>query len=196
MKLIFFINYKNNFVQSIVNYLDSENQCKCCILDKERIAKNFYEALFYPQKDCFGKHLCWMKFSNTNNKNIGFFFSSLMYELIEAFMEYKKAKGLKKSMDLIKICNAFQKEILSALNTNDTFDVSPYLPKHDSITYLHNMYKLERGIRFLTHTNLGTCPHIAFVKQIGQHSAIIKVSDEQMTMMMSRHSSFILKNSD
>jgi len=192
----FFIQYRSNFTQSIIDYLDDENQCKCCLLDKNRIAENFYDALFYPKKDCFEKHLCWMKFSTKNDKNIGFFFSSLMYNLLEAFMEHKKAKGLKKSMDLIKICAGLQKEILSALESNYTFDVSPYLPKKDGITYLHNMYRLERGIRFITHTDLGTCPHVAFVKQIGQYSAVVQISDEQMTMMMSPHSSFILKNSD
>jgi len=192
----FFIQYQSNFTQSIIDYLDSENQCKCCLIDKERIAKNFYEALFYPKKDCFDKHLCWMKFSTKHNKNIGFFFSSLIYNLIEAFMEYKKNRSTKKSMELLKICAGLQKEVLSALDNHSTFDVSPYLPKKNGITYLHNMYRLERGIRFITHTNLGTCPHVAFVMQIGQYSAVIKASDEQMTMMLSHHSSFILKNSD
>ena len=70
----FFIQYKSNFTQSIIDYLDDENQCKCCLLDKNRIADNFYEALFNPKKDCFSRHLCWMKFSNNTNKNIGFFF--------------------------------------------------------------------------------------------------------------------------
>jgi len=37
---------------------------------------------------------------------------------------------------------------------------------------------------------------MAFVKQIGQHSAVIKISDEQMTMLLSDHSSFVLKNSE
>jgi hypothetical protein len=192
----FFEQYKSQFTQSIVNYLDSQNQCKCCILDKQRIAENFYEALFNPQKDCFKRHLCWMQFSNTNNKNIGFFFSSLMYGLIEAYIEYNKAKGLKKSINLIKICSDFQAEILSTLENDDVFDVSPYLPKTDGITYLHNMYRLERGIRFIVHTDLGTAPHIGFVKHIGQHSAVIQISDEQMSMMLGKHSSFILKNSD
>ena len=192
----FFTQHRSNFTQSIIDYLDSQNICKCCLLDKNRIAENFYDAIFDPKKDCFEKHLCWMKFSNENNKNIGFFFSSLMYNLIEAFMEHKKPKGLKKSMDLIKICANLQKEILSALQSNHTFDVSPYLPKKDGITYLHNMYRLGRGIRFITHTDLGTCPYIAFVKQIGQYSAVLQISDEQMTMMMSSHSTFILKNSE
>ena len=192
----FFIQYRNNFTQSVIEYLDSENQYEYYPSDKNRIAENFYDALFYPKQDCFEKHLSWMKFSTKNNENIGFFFSSLMYNLLEAFMEYKKVKDLKKSMDLIKICAGLQKEILSALNSSYIFDVSPDLPKKDGITYLHKMHKLERGIRFITHTDLGTCPHIAFVKQIGQYSAIIQVSDEQMTMMMSPHSSFILKNSD
>ncbi len=192
----FFIQYRNNFTQSVIEYLDSENQYEYYPSDKNRIAENFYDALFYPKQDCFEKHLSWMKFSTKNNKNIGFFFSSLMYSLLESFMEYKKVKDLKKSMDLIKICAGLQKEILSALNSSYIFDVSPDLPKKDGITYLHKMHKLERGIRFITHTDLGTCPHIAFVKQIGQYSAIIQVSDEQMTMMMSPHSSFILKNSD
>jgi len=192
----FFIQYRSNFIQSIIDYLDSQNQCKCCLLSKDRIAENFYDAIFDPKKDCFEKHLCWMKFSNDNNKNIGFFFSSLMYNLLEAFMEHKKEKTSRKSMDLVRICASLQNEILSALNSNFTFDVSPYLPKKDGITYLHNMYRLERGIRFVTHTDLGTCPHISSIKQIGQYSGVIQVSDEQMTMIMSPHNSFILKNSD
>ena len=192
----FFIQYRSNFTQSIVDYLDDKNQCACCLLDKTRIAENFYEALFYPKKDFFDKHICWMKFSNNYNKNIGFFFSSLVYNLIEAFMEYKNSKSTKKSVELLKICALLQKEILSGLENQNTFDVSPYLPKENGITYLHNMYKLERGIRFITHTDLGTCPNIAFVKQIGQHSAVIQVSDEQMTMMLNHHSSFILKCND
>ncbi len=192
----FFIQHQSNFTQSIIDYLGSENQCKCCLIDKERIAKNFYEALFYPKKDCFDKHLCWMKSSTKHNKNIGFFFSSLIYNLIEAFMEYKKNRSTKKSMELLKICASLQEEVLSALDSDSRFDVSPYLPKKDSITYLHNMYKLERGIRFITHADFGTCPHVAFIKQIGQYSAVVQISDEQMNMMLSQHSSFILKNSD
>ncbi len=192
----FFSQHKCNFTQSLVAYLESENRCGCCLLDNSHIAENFYDALFLPENDCYDKHLCWMKHSNTTNQNIGFFFSSLMYNLLEAFIEYKETKDLKKSIDLIKICAQLQKEILSTLQNKQTFDVSPYLPKKDGITYLHNMYKLERGVRFITHTELGTCPHISLVKNIGQYSAVIQVSDEQMTMMMGHHSSFIIKDSD
>jgi|LGOV01.1.fsa_nt_gb hypothetical protein len=192
----FFSQHRDSFVESITLYLSAENQCNRCLLDKNRIAESFYDALFDPKKDCFDKHLCWMKFTCKQNKDIGFFFSSLIYGLLEAFMQYKKAKGLKKSMELIRICAGLQKELLTALDSKETFDVSPYLPKQAGIKYLQNMYRLERGIRFITHTDLGTCPHISFVKQIGRHSAVVQISDEQMTMMLSSHSSFILKNSD
>lgn len=189
----FFKGYKNSFTQSVMNFLNKHNICSCCLLNNDHIAENFYEALFYPQKDCFDKHLCWMKFSDTNNKEVGFFFASLIYKLLETFIEHKE-ENAKKSIELLRICASLQKEVLSALDNDNTFDVSPYLPKKEGITYLHNMYKLERGIRFITHTELGTCPHIAYVKQIGQYSAVVQVSDEQMTMMLSHTSSFILKN--
>ncbi len=192
----FFSQYKKNFVENLINFLDKENLCKCCLLDKKKIVENFYDALFDPQKDCFDKHLCWISLAYEKNKNIGFFFSSLMYELIESFILYKKSTNFKKSVEFIRICSELQKEILSTLESEPTFDVSPYLPKQSSITYLQNIYRLERGIRFVTHTDLGTCPSIAYVKQIGQHSAVIQISDEQMTMILSHHSSFILKNSD
>jgi hypothetical protein len=192
----FFAQHRNIFIQSMINYLSTSNQCTCCLIDKNSIAAHFYDALFDPKKDCYDQHLCWMKFKTTPDIGVGFFFSSLIYTLVEAFMKYKKTDKSNKSMELLRICSNLQDEILSSLDKPDTFDVSPYLPKLEGITYLHNMYKLERGIRFITHTDLGTCPYTAFIEQIGQHSAIIQVSDEQMTMMMSPHSSFILKNND
>ena len=192
----FFSIYRNHFVEMLINFLDKEDLCKCCLLDKKKIAENFYDALFDPQKDCFDKHLCWMSLAYEKNENVGFFFSSLIYELIESFISYKKSTNFKKSIEFIRICSRLQKEILNTLKSEPTFDVSPYIPKQNSITYLQNIYRLERGIRFVTHTDLGTCPSIAFVKQIGQHSAVLQISNEQMTMILSHHSSFILKNSD
>jgi hypothetical protein len=192
----FFSQCRDNFIELLIGFLDKENLYQCCLLDKKKVAENFYDALFDPQKDCFDKHLCWINLEYKKNKDLGFFFSTLMYELIESFIVYKQSTDYKKYIEFIGICSSLQKEILSTLNSDYTFDVSPYLPKQDSIIYLQNIYRLERGIRFVTHTDLGTCPHIAFVKQIGQHSAVIQISDEQMTMILSHHSSFILKNSD
>ncbi|WP_024954403.1 PilZ domain-containing protein [Sulfurospirillum arcachonense] len=186
----FFISYKNNFVQSLTQFLESSQKCKCALVNKETFSSTFYDVLFDPNKDCFEKHLCWI-----NSKNTGFFFSSLMYNLIEAFMQYKKDKEYKQCIELVRICNHLQEQILSSLKTKkSTFDISPYLAKKDAISYLHNMYRLERPIKFITHNDLGTTACLALVKQIGQHSAVVQVNNEQITMIVNQHSSFILKN--
>jgi len=59
------------------------------------------------------------------------------------------------------------------------------------------MYKLGRDIRFVVHTKLGTSTHKASIQQIGKYSAVIKASDEQLTMISQNCNSFIIKeNSD
>jgi len=190
---IFFIQYKENFIQSFTDYIESDEQSERSFLNKGSIAENFYDAIFDYNKDCFEQHIDWIKLQSND---IGFIFSSLMYELIEAFMRYKGKTGHEESINLVNICSSLQKEILTALKNKSVFDVSPYLPKENGILYLQNMHKLERNIRFITHTDTGTCLHMVLVQQIGQHSAVVKISDEQMTMMIDKHSSFILKNND
>ena len=71
------------------------------------------------------------------------------------------------------------------------------MPKESDVTYLHNMYKLGRDMRFVLHTKHGTSTSKATVEQIGQNSAVIKVSDEQITIISNQSNSFIIKeNSD
>lgn len=190
----FFLQHRDIFTQSLLTFLETKDQYKSSFSSTIHIAESFYDAFFDSQRDCFSRHLEWIKLSNDNN--IGFFFSSLIYDLLEAFVVYNGEKNQKQLIALIKACAAIQQEIINTTKEKECFDVSPHLQKQEGIIYLRHLSRLERGIRFITHTELGTCSHIAFVQQLGQHSAIMQVSSEQMTMMLSSHSSFILQNSN
>lgn len=192
---LFFKEYKNIFTEQLVEYLSNVNICKHCIIDKHTIADNFYDAVFDPNEDCFNKHLCWL--SNASSTTI-LFLCSLMNSMTKEFIDFKKTKGYKQSIELISILESLQNNFLSALSEEDkiTFDISPYMPKDKEVSYLHNMYKLGRDMRFVVHTNIGTSPSKSAVLQIGQHSAVMKATDEQMTMISQHSNSFIIKESN
>lgn len=119
--------------------------------------------------------------------------------MVKEFIEYKKTKDYQQSKELITVLESLRNNFFTALSEHDkiTFDISPYMPKDDGVIYLHNMYKLDREIRFVVHTKLRTSPYKSSIQQLGQHSAVIKVSDEQLSMISDHSTSFTIKeNSD
>lgn len=191
----FFKLHKLQFTKSLLDFFVKNKLCECCIINKQEIIENFYDALFYQDKDCYNQHLCWLKSSSIE---VSLQVASLMYEMIEAFITFQKAQNKEKTTELVRVLKTLHKNLFTATSEQDsiTFDVSPYMPKDEVITYLHNMYKLGRNMKFILHTKLGTSPTSSCVEQIGQHSAVIKVTDEQMTMISDHSNSFILKNND
>jgi len=192
---IFFKEYKDVFTEMLVEYIVKTGLCETCFMDKQDIAENFYDALFDPQEDCFNKHILWLE--NTSIETT-LFLCSLMNSIVKAYINYKKTKSYIKSVKLITILEMLKNNLFSAINERDklTFDVSPYMPKEENTTYLHNMYKLGRDMRFVVHTKLGTSASKTSVQQIGQYSTVIKVTDEQITMISEHSTSFIIKEHD
>lgn len=188
----FFDNYKTKFTQNLAKFLDKNSICEDSNLTYSEIAENFYEALFNHKKEFYSRHLCWIR----KNPSISMqFFTYLIYELIENFIQNKKTKN--KNIFLIKNLKLLQNYIFeSSREEDDIFDISPYMPKEKNISYLHNMYKLGRDIKFITHSKYGTAPSMAKIVQIGSKSAVIKVSFEQFAMLKEESTSFILKNSE
>ena len=187
---VFFKSHKEKFTRDLVEFLVKKNLCKDLALREEEIASNFYESLFYHKKELYSRHLCWLKKSPYEAMQ---FFNSLMYELIEDFILQNKTKN--KNIHLIKTLNSLQKSISrSILKDEEVFDVAPYIAKEKNISYLHNMYKLGRDIRFITHSKFGTVPSMAKIVQIGYSSVVIQVSSEQLAMLKEECTSFIVKN--
>jgi len=188
----FFQEHKAVFTKKLFQYFAKTNLCPCCVLDKENISNNFYEAIFNPDEDCYNRHICWLENASTQTV---IFICSLMNSMIKEFIKYKNTNNYKQSIELIIVLELFRDNFFTALSEHDylTFDVSPYMPKDNAITYLHNMYKLGRDMRFIIHTKLGTSTTKATVQQIGQHSAVIRVSNEQITMIAEHCNSFIIK---
>lgn len=60
----FFQEFKTTFTEKLVEYLTTTNLCRCCIIDKNDTAQNFYEAIFNPDEDCYNRHLCWLENSS------------------------------------------------------------------------------------------------------------------------------------
>jgi len=189
---VFFQEYKSVFTEKLFEYLVKANLCQCCIIEKQTIAETFYDSVFNPYEDCYNKHVCWLKDSSVQTT---LFLCSLMNSMIKEFLEYKQTKNYKQSIELITVLEALRDNFFTANSEHNclTFDISPYMPKEKEITYLHNMYKLGRDMRFVVHTKLGTSTSKASVQQIGQYSAVIKVSDEQLTMISEHSNAFIIK---
>ncbi len=192
----FFISYKPIFVEQLSTYISQNDICEHTILEPKSISENFYDALFNPKIDFYNMHICWLE--NADVK-ITFFLCSLFNSMLKSFLEYKKTDTNTKAIELITIFEILKKNFFTAISERDkiTFDISPYMPKEKSISYLHNMYKLDRRIKFIVHNKMGTSHFETYIKQIGQYSAVIKVSNEQLLMIAENNNSFILKeNSD
>lgn len=188
----FFQKHKTIFTEKLFEYFVKENLCKCCVLDKENISNNFYEAIFNPNEDCYNRHICWLE--NASAQTV-LFICSLLNSMTKEFIEDKGTNNYKQAIELITVLEALRDNFFTAISEHDyvTFDVSPHMSKEPATTYLHNMYKLGRDMRFIIHTKLGTSTTKSSVQQIGQQSAVIKVSDEQITMISEHCNSFIIK---
>ena len=188
----FFSEYKTVFTTQLTQYLTKTNVCECCMMDSQSIAESFYDSVFNPERVCFNRHLCWL----TNaSRDTALFLCSLMNAMTKEFIQKQKLNQNQQTIDLITVLESLRDNFFTALSEEDkiTFDVSPYLPKDEGIRYLHNMYKLGREMRFLVYTRFGTSASKILVQQLGESSAVIKISDEQLTMLSSQSSSFIIK---
>ncbi|WP_458699828.1 PilZ domain-containing protein [Sulfurospirillum sp. 1307] len=188
----FFVNQKEKLVKKILEYIITNDLCKYPFITQEEVAHEFYDALFSYNKEFYSQHLSWLKENHFTSMQI---LSSLMYELLAEYIQEDKTK--EQLAHMTKTLNSLQKNIANTLVQNEKpLELLPYVPKNPAIHYLHNMYKLERDIRFITHSKLGTAPSFINLVQIGSYSAIIKVSHEQLVMLKDNCTSFILKNLD
>lgn len=190
----FFDKYKTVFTTQLTHYLTKTktNSCECCMLYAQNIAENFYDSIFNPDKVCFNRHLCWL--TNASRDTV-LFLCSLMNAMTKEFIQKQKLHPNQQTIEFMTVLESLQDNFFTALSEQDkiTFDVSPDLPKDEGIRYLHNMYKLGREMRFLVYTRFGTSASKILVQQLGESSAVIKISDEQLTMLSSQSSSFIIK---
>jgi len=188
----FFDEYKTVFTTQLAQYLTQTNVCECCILNSQNIAENFYDSIFNHDKVCFNRHLCWL--SNASRDTV-LFLCTLMNSMTKEFIRKQKSNQDQQTIQLITVLESLRDNFFTALSEEDkiTFDVSPYLPKKEGIRYLYNMHKLGRQMRFVVHTKFGTSASKIFVQQLGENSAVIKISDEQLTMLSGHSSSFIIK---
>lgn len=188
----FFNEYRTVFTTQLAQYLTKTNVCECCTLDAQNIAENFYDSIFNPDKVCFNRHLCWL--TNASRDTV-LFLCTLINAMVKEFIQKQKLNQNQQTIELMSVFESLRNNFFTALSEEDkiTFDVSPYLPKEEGIRYLHNMYKLGRQMRFVVHTKFGTSASKIFVQQLGENSAVIKISDEQLTMLSGHSSSFIIK---
>lgn len=194
----FFQDYRNTFTKSFADFLKENSKCKCCVYDKNAMARNFYDALFDYRTDCFEKNICCMTRLKKSSKNAGFEYSNLIYDMVEAYMEYTNGKAPDRVSELLHVCSKFQKSLIDVTEEKPMVmaNVTPHAKLSEPIKYFENVMKLGRGVRFLTHNQLGTCTHTSHVRQVGKNSVVIDVGDEQMSMINSNHSAFVLKNSE
>jgi hypothetical protein len=202
----FFLQHKKTFIQTFKYIYKEHYNCPNCILDIEHIANSFYEALYDNEKDCYKKQLCSLFRLKENNIDTGFLYSELTNELIDSFTNQNldTAVIIPKIKSILQVCKKQQaalQEMLSAKECSSfeskTFDLCTNIAMQEgSIAYLKNLSNLGRNIKFFVHTEVGTCMSYARIEQVGNNSAVISVSDEQLSMLKLPNNSFVLKNKE